>query len=406
MARRPGNLDLSGANNAPGPFLVSPRNHMHIDLPSPRVGEVPPALSPLDMIAQQSRMLAKRFDESQQKGRRISRLDHLEIANELGRRPTYFRSVSGRSESAQESSGDEGQRPVIEDQSKYSPSNTTRPVSHYPRFSNTTTEEKAHRTRQNVQASDARSVPRGNRVANEENYFGIQVPRASSPEAYDGRRPYKADASPALPSLTGSVDSVTSSQVRTNTDDSIASRRYEGGLLSPKSSRPPRLNKSGVSIRSVIDSTDEDASSLAAYHPNDLLPPRKFSNSSTVSRPRSPLTPDTFPASQSPSAGSDHSMAGGGHFQRPSFNFSRPLSSASNRVVPDGRPSLSSRPSYESRPSFEFPPRQSSIDHSRSPLRQTSDSPSIDREKTTPTLQRPDAPVSYTHLTLPTIYSV
>ena len=37
------------------------------DLPSPRAGEVPPALSPLDALALQGRLLAKRFEQQDQK---------------------------------------------------------------------------------------------------------------------------------------------------------------------------------------------------------------------------------------------------------------------------------------------------------------------------------------------------
>ena len=37
------------------------------DLPSPRTGEAPPALSPLDALALQGRLLAKRFEQQDKK---------------------------------------------------------------------------------------------------------------------------------------------------------------------------------------------------------------------------------------------------------------------------------------------------------------------------------------------------
>jgi len=245
MARRPGHLDLSGADRAAGPTIISPRNRMHIDLPSPRAGEVPPALSPLDMFAQQSRMLAKRFEASQLGGKRISRLDHLEIANELGRRPTYFRSVSGRSETAQEFSSDDDHRSVVEDPprrvSNKNNNNTSnpRPISHYPHLSSTTSEDQSKRS---TMASDAWYDAQEQTRSHEDNYFGFKVPRASSPDPYEPRGNTR-EVSSALPSLTGSVDSITSSQPRTNTDESTSSRRYDRGLLPPDITSPSTFEK-------------------------------------------------------------------------------------------------------------------------------------------------------------------
>ena len=354
MARRPGNINIQDANKAPTSSNTSPLNRFHLDLPSPRVGEVPPALSPLDAFAQQSRLLARKFEESQQKGRRISRLDHSEIASQFGRKTSYFRSASGHTENGRDRHED---RDALPSPITMTP-DSERPKSYYPRFGVAANEESKRST---MTPDNFHDAPEDVQVP--DSYFGIAFPRASSPEQLGPRANKPDDAPPAIPSLTGSVDSMTSSTPRTNTDESITGQRTRRGLAPPRSPHHPRSGRS-ISIRSVIDSADEDSTSL------DLAPPRKFSSSSGYSRPRSPLTPD-YPPCHSPSMRSDRS-ADGQQYQRPSFNFSRPLSSASNKNYLEGRPSLGSQPSFERRPSLDLPPRQSSIDPTKSPLRQAS----------------------------------
>ncbi|PNS19099.1 Protein DSF2 [Sphaceloma murrayae] len=355
MSRRPGNLDLSDANKAPAD-LTSPKARYYLDLPSPRVGEVPPALSPLDAFAQHSRMLAKKFEESQKKGKRISRLDTLEVASEMGKRPTYFRSPSGTSEHAEvEQEEDEPLAPLPNLPIRHqTPASADRPMSHYPMFG-TADEDSKRNTATSAMYYDAPEPPR-----EPDNYFGIHVPRADSPEPYESKTVPTGPASPMVPSLTGSVDSLQSSQARTNTDESAAFHRHERSLAPPRS--PPHLagKKSLVSIRSVMDSADEE-----------LVPPRKFSESSQVSRARSPFTPDPQVASRSPSIMSDHS-AFHDDFRRPSFNFSRPLSSSGNKDFSSFRPPLSQAHSFDSRPSHD-------AIRDKSPLRQASGSSTASR---------------------------
>lgn len=365
MARRPGNIDLKSAQEDHYRSPASPRNAFHLDLPSPRVGEIPPALSPLDAFALQSRMLAKKFEESQQQGRRMSRLPHDDIANQFSKRPGFFRTRSSESASIRQESGDEADQDQINDMKQHVTPKEDRPVSHYPRFSSITTGTEDSRPN-TIVGETWYNCDEGPR---DQNYFG-NVPRASSPEPFESRDIRNDNHSPAPPSLTNSYDSLQSSQIRTNTDESSSPRKRGYGLAPPKPLQHPRSNHSTVSIRSVIDSADEDGD--ARY---DLAPPRKFSNSSGFSGPQSPLTPDIFPGScRSPSGRSEKSFVSG-HFQRPSLNFSRPLSSSSNKLgIESGRPSLSSRPSYESRPSFEFPIRKSSLEREKSPLRQGSSS--------------------------------
>ena len=92
MARRPANLDLGRDRREAfePPKMFGGQNN----LPSPRTGEIPPALSPLDAFAMHSRLLARKFEEEQENGRRMSRLPPTMVAKEMGNRPGYFRSIS------------------------------------------------------------------------------------------------------------------------------------------------------------------------------------------------------------------------------------------------------------------------------------------------------------------------
>lgn len=379
--RRPDHLDLAKASHAPTPSITSPRS-FHLDLPSPRVGEVPPALSPLDAFAQQSRMLAKRFEESQLQGRRLSRLDHTEVATQLGKKTPYFRSSAfdeidaaehlpedhlnadlpllprtGSSTPRQlDSAPHEVAKPSL-------PAYDNRPVSHYPQFGHGST------TPHDMQdgyghGHNQRTEPRP------KEYFDFPVRRAESPEPIDVTSDArgKPNASPRVPSLTGSADSAPSTQ-RTNTDDSLLT---DNALAPPRSAvRFPRSQRSNVSIRSVMDSADDEYGQRTAYI-QELAPPRKFSGASAISGRRSPLAhinPTHSP--RSPSNMSDRSADS--DYRRPSFNFSRPRSGGSAKQWSEGRPSLSSRPS-DSNISFEFPQRKLSMDMARSPLRQESGS--------------------------------
>src|SRR5262249_4723360 len=99
---RPGFLDLrsqssTSVNTTGSRPLRSPRLHV--------AGEVPPALSPLDAFAAQSRLLARQLAESQaEDGRRISRLPPLTIESPLvvQGRSEYFRSMSSESPDGQD----------------------------------------------------------------------------------------------------------------------------------------------------------------------------------------------------------------------------------------------------------------------------------------------------------------
>jgi TPR repeat protein len=92
---------ISGvSSNSIDPF-ARPLFTPHGAMMSPNLqSDVPPALSPLDAIAIQSRLLAKKFKEEADGGRRLSRLPPMTIANEFAKtRPGYYRSMTTGSHS-------------------------------------------------------------------------------------------------------------------------------------------------------------------------------------------------------------------------------------------------------------------------------------------------------------------
>ncbi|KAG7133683.1 Mitosis inhibitor nif1 like protein [Verticillium longisporum] len=132
MAQRPTLLDLrsksssSNMTSASKP-LRSPRLHV--------AGEIPPELSPLDAFALQSRLLARQLKESDNAGRRMSRLPPLTTESPLVMqgRSDYFRSMSqdGMSEASQSPEPLDrglGLMPEVEE-------NLQRPMSMHPRMS-------------------------------------------------------------------------------------------------------------------------------------------------------------------------------------------------------------------------------------------------------------------------------
>lgn len=356
MARRPAHLHLDhDPPDAPQP----PKTTFHLDLPSPRTGEIPPALSPLDAFAMHSRILAQRFEEEAQNGRRISRLLPLTVAQEMANRPAFFNAAGGGSEGAMDH--------LAEVQDENSPNRPTtssglvaadersRPISHYPQLSMASV-----RGSQETPFYDAKEV---HAPLAAKDYFGISAPRASSPEPVDPRLVNVEAPSPNVPSLTSSIDSVQSSHPRTLTHGSQRSQRSDRGLAPPLSPRYPKSPRSMQSIRSVRqDSGDDDGSSYTGY---PVSSSRKLSGSSNMSRPHSPLSPFMAPVDRSPSMTSEYSMNGTPQpSQHRSYNFSRPMSSGGM-----SRPSME-RPSFDSRPSLDMRPSQDSSGYGRTPVAQ------------------------------------
>lgn len=383
MGPRPTHLNLrdTKADNGQDEVFDKPRMpFLGRDLPSPRAGEVPPAMSPLDFIAMQSRMLKQQLAEEkrreEQAGRRVSRLDHKLVEKEFRNRPDFFRSISDQSRMTDV---EEEEEDITSPQSQggSQPSTQTpdsqRPVSYYPtldRASYITDDDAPDVPALPTPFYDAQegAEPESQTAGkSEQDYFGI--PRATSPEPVEPNVNVQAPSPNVPPSLTNSIDTI-SSHPRTRTNDSQRSQRSlqsqrserERGLAPPQSPRYPRSPRSFQSIRSVPpDSGDEDAASAneSTGHPSA----RKLSGSSNMSRPQSPFSPWMQPMHRSPSMTSEYSINGSQQMHRPSAafnNFSRPMSSS-------GRPSsdaMRPRPSFESRPSFDqrpqFPHRQAS----------------------------------------------
>lgn len=379
MANRPTHIEIDNDD-----FQRPTRPQLSMDLPSPRAGEAPPALSPLDAFAMQSRLLAKRFEESSESGKRISRLRHSDVAREIANRSDYFRSLYTANQSISESTMDdlpelpEESSPQSKKGGLVSGETRERPTSHYPVFGHATKEDRNDvfagqqqrlSTPFETPMEYAEDLEDRKPAATPVDYFGSAMPRAASPEAMDKKMINVHAASPlTTPSLTNSVDSFQSTPAppRTLTNGSTHSQR---SLAPPKSPALPKSPRSLQSIRSVPpDSGDEDGS----MHAVPLS--RKFSGSSGMSRsrPQSPYSPYMNAMPRSPSTMSDYSVAGS---QR--RNFSRPMSSGGSKLDLDARPSLDSRSSFDTRPSTDLPPRGASAAsgsiHSGPPSRKPSE---------------------------------
>ncbi|KAF2751040.1 hypothetical protein M011DRAFT_390730, partial [Sporormia fimetaria CBS 119925] len=295
-------------------------------LPSPRVGEVPPALSPLDALALQGRLLAKRFEQENKAGRRMSRLAPLTIQNEFGNRTGYFSSLSSSLNSPNEDRG-----PISPAQPPASPresNSADRHKSIYPQLDDSQPELSLPFRSHLSPIGETKPIQHGShtyfdmpRTHSPEPAFGIQeaspygsnIPRSRS-QPYMRRQQMKQPSSDSL-------------SVKSHTYAGLRPPRSPGSLRDRSQDRSPRPSPS---VRSVpADSSDVDSMSLGGSY--DSLQARNVTPSSSLSRAHSPYTPysnQNMP--RSPSVSSEFSTAG---LPRPSFNFSRPLSSA-------GRPSL------------------------------------------------------------------
>lgn len=336
------------------------------DLPSPRAGEVPPALSPLDALALQGRLLAKRFEQADKTGRRLSRLAPLTIQNEFGNRSGYFSALSSGVNSPDEEVG-----PISIPQAQDSPRQQVpdRHKSFYPQFGSDEPEYAPPMPARSPMAVIEETSP----VASPKSYFDI--PHSHSPDAAEPRIGGLREATPITPSGPSAPTSemYLSPQRKPSTESQPKTQpQQRSKLLPPRSSsslhseRSPRLSPS---IRSVPGDTgsDDDMSLSGSY--DSLQHHRNLSPSSSLSRTNSPMTPvtgSTIP--RSPSLSSEYSASG--QLPRPSYNFSRPMSRQSVRPSIDIRPSMDapqrqySDESAYMRPSFDSQPaRQDSTDY-------------------------------------------
>ncbi|KAJ5465457.1 hypothetical protein N7530_009244 [Penicillium desertorum] len=283
---------------------------------SPRVahfdGEVPPALSPLDAFAAQSRLLARQLDESRRGDRRMSRLPPSSVARSLSQgRPGFYRSKSS-TESRTELTRQPTQKGLPEyEEPKY------RPISEHPRLSSISHAS----TEASYYEDDDNATPRTTMLNTGPEAYGI--PRAESPE----------DLAPRTSEAEGAPVGVAVAEPQGSSIDSSTSRLDIPRTLAPPVS--PRSRPSSSAKVAHPESSDDDYSSSNAG--STFSNARKLSSGSAVSLPYSPMS--AFPARphpRSPSLSSETSGTGANQLPRPSFNFSRPLSRSSTSLSAPG----------------------------------------------------------------------
>lgn len=416
MATRPTFIDLrSKSQDTMKSGMISPRI-AHLD------GDIPPTMSPLDAFAAQSRMLAKKLDDSKRNGRRVSRLPPLTIADSLVKPGQgYYRSRSAETQNGVNLSSPR----AFHDASSPANSNTPdvekpsfRPKSFYPRMSGIETEEEDE-DEFSTQTDDKHGSPHEEDVQtpasshpqSAKDYF--MAPRVASPEptrsartsmwgrpsspiARQQRRPHSPQVT-VRPSF-DLAHRRTESQQRGLSVESTSSNGQNSNALAPP--RSPNVRQT-ASIRSVpMDSSDDDLS--ASTGGSSFSQHRKQSSSSGISAPHSPYFSISQAHARSPSLNSEYSI-GGTRLVRPALNFSRPLSRGS------GRPSMESgsrQPSFDSRPSFDQHSRQPSSDSQNFVLvdTQVQTPASMEHEQYPDPRDYPDAPAPsyiYTKFSLP-----
>ena len=360
MQPRPTFIDLrsSSTDSIARPGVPSPRSAQL----SPRMqhfaGDVPPAMSPLDMFAMHSRMLAKQLDDSQRDGRRVSRLPPLSNTDPIThQRSMYDRSRSNDNRKVLSPPLSSPRSTKDEDHSGFIPEVEEpqfRPKSFYPRMSTVRPDEDEDGSedlgRENDERPDSQLffTPLETHVPKTMDYFG--GPQTTSPESATAKEkiPDIPDRQAWLNQSRGQTSQQPSfDSQRGFSTESTSSKSYSSSLAPPNVTRSPHTRQS-PSIRSIPqDSSDDELS--ASTGGSGFSRNRKLSSSSNISLPHSPFSPFAQAAhARSPSLNSEYSL--GGTLQaRPAFNFSRPLSRGS-------RPSMdvnSRQPSFDSRPSFD-----------------------------------------------------
>ena len=374
MSTRPTFIDLrSKSQETMQPGTQSPRPH---PFPSPRMqhfdGDIPPAMSPLDMFAMQSRLLARQLDDSKRGGRRVSRLPPLTTGDPITKQKSmYDRSRSAetkiKSPTASPRAKEDdtpGTMPEVEEPA-------FRPKSFYPRMSNIPPVEDDEPDSLAGPSPDQSFVTPAefqSPLVRSNDYFG--PPTTKSPVSM---APAHKDAELGdrdrwvNPSHSYDTSQPHNDPQRGMSIESASTRSYNSSLAPPMS---PHLRQAS-SIRSIPqDSSDDDLS--ASTGGSGFSQHRKLSSSSGVSMPHSPFSPFAQTHARSPSLNSEYSLGGSRHVRAP-FNFSRPLSRQSQQLDMSSRqPSFDSRPSFDTRPSTDVvrPPfssasRQSSADSRR-----------------------------------------
>ncbi|KAI0543147.1 hypothetical protein GGR58DRAFT_11062 [Xylaria digitata] len=326
MTNRPNFIDLRSGSNSVNSASLRP-------LRSPRLhiaGEVPPALSPLDAFALQSRLLSKQLEESAKNGNRVSRLPPLTTESPLvvQGRSEYFRSLSYDSTDEQ-NDGISPKQPAGLGLTTEIETPLERPRSMHPRMSRIPpTPDESIPVPPNPFLKDGLRGRSLQKLDEDNGMYGARreqspgdlesEPRSAGPQGSLG------PASPSRGRLPTSPDKLT----KTASNDSA-------GLVPPPSLFPKR---SSSIMSAPLDISNDDTLS-ASFHSQ---PPRKLSSSSAFSG--QVLASPIAHYQRSPSISSEASVP----LPRPSFNFSRPLSRAGTPTVdvPSRQASSDSHPSF------------------------------------------------------------
>jgi hypothetical protein len=353
MAQRPHHIDLPNDLDPLDRPLYTPS---HNNLTPPTTGSIPPALSPLDAFAFQSRLLARRFDEENNNGKRLSRLPHLTIQNEFAKnRSPFFRGESFDSPTPNELSLPDDATPMSVTEVK--PIN--RPMSTHPMI---------HSSNDSIGGAFAvsRGGPFHNALASvDESREPLEQPLQVAEQSYF---PFPRSDSPA------SLDNSSLYSNPQYQSESISSSQHSGPMPSfALPVRPSRQNLAAPSplaalggspsIRSVMEeSNSEDVDNLSLGGSVD-----------SWGMPRTPASPLRAHMVRSPSLTSEKSFGSTGGLPRPNYNFSRPISRARNpsfdtkRWV-DNPNRQDSGTTGSSRPSLDVPFRQDSGELPLTPL--------------------------------------
>ena len=395
----PDRIDLGPNNNfEPHRFgSPSPRSDGYH---SPRTGQAPPALSPLDAFALQSRLLAAKFEE--QDGRRISRLPHLTVASEFAKpRPSYFTRPPAPTENG--STSPDAHKP---EHSGTSPEVLQPKNKHFSYYPSIQGDEISNHFPGNTQPDKPALEPVTEEKSPELNGIA-DAQRNESPE------PVFQESLSNVTTSTSQTDFAPEPPRKTPTNESLRSNWSSNhGLIPPRSPLyPPRSPRNQPSIRSVrMDSGDDSDTMSYQSDPYDLTSyNRKPSLKNAKDRPRSPLSP-TFGGRRSPSISSEISNSELQQPPRRSMNFSRPLSPA-HRFQ---RPSMDSRPSFDqstrvlhmdsppTRPSADVTPIQDPVEYFDPPQQPFTEEPAsnlMDDENSPPRAYPPNPAQSFVYRT-------
>ncbi|KAI0845275.1 hypothetical protein F5Y00DRAFT_170901 [Daldinia vernicosa] len=330
MANRPNFIDLrtdssASVNSSASRPLRSPRLHV--------AGEVPPALSPLDAFAAQSRLLAKQLEDSAKTGRRMSRLPPLTTDSPLivQGRSEYFRSMSydsseDRPQTPQQNTG-LGLTTEVESPSE-------RPVSMHPRMSRIPpTPDQSIPVPPNPFLENARGRHL-EKLQEDEGMYGAR--REESPGDLESVADKATDHKSAEHDIEPRELSPTSTRFPSSPEKLTKTTSHESAGLFPP--RPIFPKRSSSIMSAPLDVSNEDTLSASFYS----QPSRKLSSGSSFSGPGL-ASPNTH-YQRSPSISSEASMP----LPRPAFNFSRPLS----RTGTPGLDPPTRQASSDSQPSF------------------------------------------------------